>query len=241
MYRFPARLLHVALELPFPFLERLAVAESLHPAVVAFLGPADELLGGRRDAVRGRDLLGRVRGRDDEHHDDVDQDARAEGEDADGEDDPEDCDIDPQVGGEPVADAGDLGALADPVELAGGAGARRGGGRAGRSARAARGLPRLWLLAAARVVLDGPHLLDHVLDLLRDHDGLVGPEHGAELVGDRLLDVRHDLVPVGIALEAAARGLQVGTERLVAVLLELVGVSVEVDRDDFVHGMRLEG
>src|ERR1019366_3251652 len=63
----------------------------------------------------------------------------------------------------------------------------------------------------------------------------VHAEESAELVGDRLLDVRDDLVAVRIALQAAARRVEVGAQSVVCALLELVRVAVQVDDDYFVH------
>ena len=56
------------------------------------------------------------------------------------------------------------------------------------------------------------------------------------LVGNGLLEVGQDLGAVRVVVELGLRATQIGADPLVGVLVELVRLAIQVDRDDFVHG-----
>ena len=105
-------------------------------------------------------------------------------------------------------------------------GSRRSGARRG-------GRIRVRLL---RGVLDRAHLFDDLFDVPGAHDGLVGAEDGPAFVGDGLLDVGDDLIPVRVGCEPACGAVEVAAQHLITALFQLVGVAVEIDGDDLVHG-----
>ncbi len=58
------------------------------------------------------------------------------------------------------------------------------------------------------------------------------------LVRDGLLEIRHDLGAIRIVFELPLGARQVFLQGDVAGFLELIGVAVQVDVDDFLHGYR---
>jgi hypothetical protein len=56
------------------------------------------------------------------------------------------------------------------------------------------------------------------------------------LVGDGLLQIRDDLGAVGVLAERLLGPGEVLTQGVVARFVELVGVAIQVDADDFLHG-----
>ena len=176
--------------------------------------------------MRGRTLFGGVRRRDDEHEHAVGQRPEAFREhDEHQEDDADDRHVDTDEGGDTGADAGDHGAFLDEIQTAWRA--------AGASPIAVRSA------VARRLVvrpLHGAHLGDDLIHLSGRHDVLLRVQEPEALFGDRLLEVGEDFGPVWIAGELLLGLLEVGDEGRVAALFDLIGVSVQVDRDDFLHG-----
>jgi hypothetical protein len=64
----------------------------------------------------------------------------------------------------------------------------------------------------------------------------VRSEEAVALVGDRLFEVADDLGSIGVVGEPRAGAVEIGAERLVAGVFDVVRASVQVDADDFLHG-----
>ena len=134
-------------------------------------------------------------------------------------------DIHAQPGCQAVAYAGPELAVLDAVQAAR---PPCGGGRRAGSARCSRsGIP------GGRD--HRSHFLQDPLDLRRVHHSLVLAQYQPALVGNGLLQVREDLGTVRVVRQRAFGLLQVAAQRLVAVLIDLVGVVVQVDRGDLAH------
>ena len=209
------------------------------PVPAAFLvlplHPIDHFLRVERHAAGRGAFLRRVRFGDEEHHRDVDENADAfRQQREDDEADANERDVDLEVRGEAAADARDHRAVGDAVEAL-----RRRRGRGGGAALRFRSVGAV-LLASARPRSRGDRA--HLRDDLRHFGGgdhrLVRAEIPLALVGDRLLEIRHDFGPIRVVLELPIRACQILAQGVVAAFLELIGVAVQIDADDFLHGYR---
>jgi hypothetical protein len=189
--------------------------------------------GVERRAGRRRVLLVGVRERNHQHHDEVGQGPQAAGEQRQHhEDDAHDGDVDIEIGGDSGADAAQHGALADLIQAAGSR-------FRGRVRTRSLGAWRLRCAAGAgRIGLYGAHFLDQAVDLLGAYHILVRPQIVRAFVGDRLLEIRHDLGAIRIVLQLLLCGIQVGTQGAAARLFDVEGNAVEIDDDDGVHDQR---
>ena len=93
-------------------------------------------------------------------------------------------------------------------------------------------------LGIAVRAFDRSHLLHDLIHLRGADDRLVRPEKPVALLGDRPLQVGEDLHAIGIVFQPDLRLLEVGAHRVVRGFVELVGVAVQVDGDDFLHTYR---
>ena len=57
-------------------------------------------------------------------------------------------------------------------------------------------------------------------------------------VGNCLLEVGQDLGAIRVLAQLRLRAIEIGTDRVEGVLVELVRPAVQIDRDDFVRGYR---
>jgi hypothetical protein len=139
--------------------------------------------------------------------------------------------VDPEKGGDAVADAANHGAVHDSVQPP-----RRtvaGGGFRGPAGR----------LAVAGAVhrrgsVDRSHLPDDLRDFGGRHHGLVRTEELLALVCDGLLEVRDDLGAVGVVRQRVFGAGEIFPQGVVSALVELIRVAIQVDADDFLHGYR---
>lgn len=60
-------------------------------------------------------------------------------------------------------------------------------------------------------------------------DRLVRVQKALALLGDRLLEIGEDFLAIRVVAQLALRGLQIGDERVVSALVDLVRVAVQVD------------
>src|SRR5690606_7356067 len=95
-----------------------------------------------------------------------------------------------------------------------------------------------WLVAVLAIVVeivDGPNLLDDLLDLAGRDDILASAQEALRLVGDGELEIEQDLGSVRITVQPRAGALEIVGEDGVAVFLESIRRAAEVDRHHFFH------
>jgi hypothetical protein len=146
-----------------------------------------------------------------------------------------DRDVDVEVGRQPIAHPGEHGSLVDSIQALArpsvGFRARRSGVRPGLVRVALTGVAG----AFARRRIDRAHFRQDLFDFRRADDGLVRAEKPLALLANGLLEIRHDLREVGIRFELPFRAIEVGAQRVVPDLVDLVRIAVQIDDNDFMH------